>query len=67
MGCNLPGSSVHGIFQARVLEWVPISAFAKFMAFYGPISCYISKHADNYLIPHYKLFLYAGLLVFALS
>ena len=19
--CNLPGSSVHGIFQARVLEW----------------------------------------------
>ena len=25
MGCNLPGSSVHGIFQARVLEWVAIS------------------------------------------
>ena len=23
--CSLPGSSVHGIFQARVLEWVPIS------------------------------------------
>ena len=22
MGCSLPGSSVHGIFQARVLEWV---------------------------------------------
>ena len=22
--CNLPGSSVHGIFQARVLEWVAI-------------------------------------------
>ena len=21
MGCSLPGSSVHGIFQARVLEW----------------------------------------------
>ena len=21
MDCNLPGSSVHGIFQARVLEW----------------------------------------------
>ena len=20
--CSLPGSSVHGIFQARVLEWV---------------------------------------------
>ena len=21
MGCSLPGSSVHGIFQARILEW----------------------------------------------
>ena len=25
MDCNLPGSSVHGIFQARVLEWGAIS------------------------------------------
>ena len=25
MNCSLPGSSVHGIFQARVLEWVVIS------------------------------------------
>ena len=24
MDCNLPGSSAHGIFQARVLEWVPL-------------------------------------------
>ena len=24
MDCSLPGSSVHGIFQARVLEWVAI-------------------------------------------
>ena len=22
--CSLPGFSVHGIFQARILEWVPI-------------------------------------------
>ena len=28
MDCSLPGSSVHGIFQARVLEWVAI-AFPK--------------------------------------
>ena len=21
MDCSLPGSSIHGIFQARVLEW----------------------------------------------
>ena len=25
MECSLPGSSIHGIFQARVLEWVVIS------------------------------------------
>ena len=24
MDCNLPDSSVHGIFQARVLEWIAI-------------------------------------------
>ena len=24
MNCSLPGSSVHGIFQARILEWVAI-------------------------------------------
>ena len=31
MDCSLPGSSVHGIFQARVLEWVAI-AFSIFSA-----------------------------------
>ena len=31
MGCSLPGSSIHGIFQARVLEWVAI-AFSGFDA-----------------------------------
>ena len=30
MDCSLPGSSVHGIFQARVLEWGAI-------AFSGPV------------------------------
>ena len=25
MDCSLPGSSVHGIFQARILEWVAIA------------------------------------------
>ena len=26
MDCGLPGSSVHGIFQARVLEWGAIAS-----------------------------------------
>ena len=30
MDCSLPVSSVHGIFQARVLEWVAI-AFSEHM------------------------------------
>ena len=29
MDCSLPGSSIHGIFQARVLEWVAI-AFSEY-------------------------------------
>ena len=37
MDCSLPGSSVHGIFQARVLEWGAIA--------FSPVSrrwCYLS-------------------------
>ena len=30
MDCNPPGSSVHGIFQARVLEWGAIAFPDKF-------------------------------------
>ena len=29
MDCSLPGFSVHGIFQARVLEWVAIAFSAQ--------------------------------------
>ena len=29
MDCSLPGFSVHGIFQARILEWVAISKLWK--------------------------------------
>ena len=31
MDCSLPGSSIHGIFQARVLEWGAI-AFSVILA-----------------------------------
>ena len=30
--CSLPGSSIHGIFQARVLEWGPIAFFEHILA-----------------------------------
>ena len=29
MDCSLPGSSIHGIFQARVLEWGAIAFSAR--------------------------------------
>ena len=36
MDCSLPGSSAHGIFQARVLEWGAI-------AFSSPLSTHAKK------------------------
>ena len=31
MDCSLPGSSIHGIFQARVLEWGAIAFSTYFL------------------------------------
>ena len=41
MDCSPPGSSVHGISQARFLEWVSISSFRGSPWFRGPtcVSC----------------------------
>ena len=38
MDCSLPGSSIHGIFQARVLEWGAI-AFSYVMFSSVQFSC----------------------------
>jgi len=32
MDCSLPGSSIHGIFQARILEWGTIAFSNRFNA-----------------------------------
>ena len=37
MDCSPPGSSIHGIFQARVLEWGAI-AFSKAKCYYLPFT-----------------------------
>jgi len=34
MGCSLPGSSIHGIFQARVLEWGAIAFSVRYIRGY---------------------------------
>ena len=41
MDCSLPGPSVHGIFQARVLEWVAI-AFTVWLSSLYIIVCMLS-------------------------
>ena len=43
MDCSLPGSSVHGIFQARVLEWGAIDRLGQ-----------IEKVALTYIHDHVK-------------
>ena len=45
MDCSLPGSSVHGIFQARVLEWGAI-------AFSADSGLYDFKSEAFSTIPH---------------
>ena len=38
MGCSLPGSSVHGIFQAGVLEWGAIDIHKRYT---NTLNCYL--------------------------
>ena len=41
IGCSLPGSSVHGIFQAKILEWlaIPFSRGSSWARDWTMISC----------------------------
>ena len=45
MDCSLPGSSVHGIFQARILEWVaiPFSMGSSRLRLQTWVSCIIGR------------------------
>ena len=49
MDCSLPGSSVHGIFQARVLEWGSI-AFSECGSAGDSLFQYIHMHKTPYFI-----------------
>ena len=53
MDCSLPGSSVHGIFQARVLEWDAISFSAEVV--YLPLNAKsLTQPLDQGLIRTFK-------------
>ena len=54
MDCSLPGSSVHGIFQARVLEWVAIAFSAK------PATDSLNSHQQSLLCCFLYFFLALG-------
>jgi len=49
MDCSLPASSIHGIFQARVLEWVAIafSTYLKVQAKKKKGESYIGSFVEN--------------------
>ena len=53
MDCSLPGSSVHGIFQARVLEWGAI-ALSGDKARYG-LSSGMNRHLTLLSMQHFPL------------
>ena len=46
MDCSPPGSSLHGIFQARILEWVAISFSRRSSQPRGwtQVSCIVGRH-----------------------
>ena len=51
MDCGPPGSSVHGIFQARVLEWGAIAvsdnAHISTLFYCGLLHFYLLLHLNN--------------------
>ena len=68
MDCSLPGSSVHGIFQARVLEWGDIAfSYSKpklgIQGFF-PLEFIYMKIVTMYR--HYIVFNYLYLSIFVL-
>ena len=48
MDCSLPGSSIHGIFQARVLEWGAIT-FSSVYNYMLPILLYVGGLSSSHI------------------
>ena len=51
MDCSLPGSSVHGLLQARVLEWVAIAFSGRWLGlanFIGFFSFLVKNLAQDF-------------------
>ena len=50
MACSPPGSSVHGIFQAKVLEWGAIAFFIRWAAL--PYLGFKGRCSEKAMAPH---------------
>ena len=50
MDCSLPGSSVYGIFQARILEWVAI-----FYSLWTPIQWYYGDQTRIFILNLHRM------------
>ena len=69
MDCSLPGSSVHRIFQARVLEWVAISlsrmTFTKLRVSFCLLSVFVKERIRSVLSNYFSAFIEIGFTSFA--
>ena len=64
MDCSLPGSSVHRIFQARILEWVAISSSRDMrvcVCVFKQIAQHLLDHRKSKRVPKKQLPLLHGL------
>ena len=52
LDCSLPGSSVHGIFQVRMLQWVAISTSRRSSQPRGQVHICISCCIGKQILPH---------------
>ena len=50
--CSPPGSSVHGTYQARILEWVAIFLLQRIFPALGSNPCLLHWQADSLLLSH---------------
>ena len=55
LGCSPPGSSVHGILQARVLEWVVISFSRDFLDIknFNLVVFFFCNHKKEHINKHF--------------
>ena len=70
MDCSLPGSSIHGICQARVLEWGAIAFSAEFLkqgkcVSHSGGSTHVNLHKANLsLISNFRSFPFRNMVLF---